>query len=441
MKGISLSMLKYPASLDWEVTPYCNHNCIHCYNYWRSNREKDNDELFNINVTKEWFMDIAQIIATNKPVSVTITGGEPLSVFWKIDCAIEYLINCGIYVSMNTNLTFMDDRIATRIKNLGIHLFTSIPSAIKENCDIVTGTKGSFELIDRGIRKCIEYDIPLAVNMVVTKVNVADIVVTAKYIKNLGMDYFCCTKAAFPANAKSLLRDKMLSYHEFSQILSKIIEVGHQFDMQIDSAWAYSLCGLEGEQIRQFGFKRRCSAGRFNFAITSKGDIKACNVDTVIYGNIFQCTLAEAIEKMTDWQTDIYLPEECKNCESLYLCGGGCRLEAENTYGYKNHLDTTANVNSINRTIDPPPIIPINKECLYELTKDIVIIEENNCYRISRRSLYEYITKECSAFFNSYNQFTFAEFRDKLCLNEEIAEIEFSEFLDKGFIKISNARR
>ena len=76
-----MSMLKYPASLDWEVTPYCNHNCIHCYNYWRSNREKDNDELFNINVTKEWFMDIAQIIATNKPVSVTITGGEPLSVF------------------------------------------------------------------------------------------------------------------------------------------------------------------------------------------------------------------------------------------------------------------------------------------------------------------------------------------------------------------------
>ena len=27
--------IQYPAILHWEVTPLCNHNCIHCYNYWR----------------------------------------------------------------------------------------------------------------------------------------------------------------------------------------------------------------------------------------------------------------------------------------------------------------------------------------------------------------------------------------------------------------------
>ena len=31
--------LKYPPVVHWEVTPECNHNCIHCYNYWRSDKE------------------------------------------------------------------------------------------------------------------------------------------------------------------------------------------------------------------------------------------------------------------------------------------------------------------------------------------------------------------------------------------------------------------
>lgn len=431
-----MSVLKYPASIDWEVTPFCNQNCIHCYNCWRSDEDKDNDIQFNRSITKDWFLNVAKIIVQNKPVSVTITGGEPLSVFWKIDYAIEYLISNGIYVSMNTNLTLIDDKIATRLKALGIHLFTSIPSAIQENCDEITGVKGSFESINCGIKKCIEYNIPLAVNMVVTKINEADIVATAKYIKSLGMDYFCCTKAAFPANARESLESKILNYQEFSQILSKIIEVGHRLNMRVDSAWAYSLCGLEGEQVKQFGFKRRCGAGRFNFAITYKGDIKACNVDTIIYGNIFQSNMSEAIRKMTAWQTNSYLPNECQTCKSLYLCGGGCRLEAENIYGDKRHIDATANLNNKDRIVDPPPILLIRKDCLYELIENVVFVEENNCFRISRLSLYEFISNECKEFFDNHSQFTFEEFREELSLNEELAEIEFSEFLDKRFIRI-----
>lgn len=31
--------LKYPPVIHREVTPYRNHNCIHCYNYWRTDKE------------------------------------------------------------------------------------------------------------------------------------------------------------------------------------------------------------------------------------------------------------------------------------------------------------------------------------------------------------------------------------------------------------------
>ena len=35
-----MNVLRYPPNVQWEVTAECNHNCIHCYNYWRKDYEK-----------------------------------------------------------------------------------------------------------------------------------------------------------------------------------------------------------------------------------------------------------------------------------------------------------------------------------------------------------------------------------------------------------------
>ena len=429
-----MDTLLYPASIDWEVTPFCNHNCIHCYNCWRSINDKSCDVRFNQEVSSDWFNRIAGQIIKSKPVSVIITGGEPLSVYWQIEEAMKLLIQSGIYVSMNTNLTLMNDAIAESIKKMGIHIFTSIPSADPVICDQVTGIKGSFQRIDEGIKLCLRYNIPLATNMVVTKLNEVSIAATAKYIKSLGMNYFCCTKAAFPANANEDLRHQILSHDEFSEILSSLIEIGKDLNLDVDSAWAYSLCGLDQAHIPYFGFKRRCGAGRFNFAVTYTGDIKACNVDTVVYGNILTDEFSVAINRMTDWQTNVFLPVECQKCQSLYLCGGGCRLEAENSFGDKCHLDSTAEIANIERTVTPPQLLPVNRKAQFQLNNDVCFVKEAICYRVSRRSHYEFISSECRDFFETHAQFTFHQFRDELGLTDELAEYEFNEFIDKQFV-------
>ena len=72
-----MKLLRNPASVQWELTPVCNHNCVHCYNYWRN----DSAPLTHPNVD---YLKIAKLIAAACPVHVVFTGGEPLLVFDKM---------------------------------------------------------------------------------------------------------------------------------------------------------------------------------------------------------------------------------------------------------------------------------------------------------------------------------------------------------------------
>ena len=71
--------LKYPPVVFWELTDKCNHNCIHCFNYWRTDTDNTLSEK-----SYEEYNRIANKILDQKPALVVLTGGEPLIVFKKI---------------------------------------------------------------------------------------------------------------------------------------------------------------------------------------------------------------------------------------------------------------------------------------------------------------------------------------------------------------------
>lgn len=95
--------LLYPPVLHWEVTPECNHNCIHCYNYWRKEPEKKNESIKD-------HLAIAKQIVERHPVSVVVTGGEPLIVFENIKTSLRLLRENGISISVNTNAALVTEK-------------------------------------------------------------------------------------------------------------------------------------------------------------------------------------------------------------------------------------------------------------------------------------------------------------------------------------------
>jgi sulfatase maturation enzyme AslB (radical SAM superfamily) len=125
-----MAVLRYPARVQWEVTSECNHDCIHCYNYWRKDKEKASS--MSKNFSKEYYVDLAQKIIEQKPVIVTITGGEPLLVFEKIKPAVEKLLSAGIKVTFNTNATLLTSDVLEFFEKNDITLFISFPCGVME---------------------------------------------------------------------------------------------------------------------------------------------------------------------------------------------------------------------------------------------------------------------------------------------------------------------
>lgn len=387
-----MSCLLYPASIDWELTPICNHNCIHCYNYWRGlNLEQDTC------TSAERFMSIAKLIVESRPVSVQITGGEPLIVWEKAKDALQLLIDNGIRVSINTNATLVNEEIADFLYTNDMDAFVSFPCCDEDVFDRIVNCKGAAKRAKNGIQTLLNHKVRVSLNMVVTKINYPYVYDTALYVKHkFNVPYFSATKASFPQNAVESFRNQMLSSDEFNSMLKTLLKVKKETGMRVDSAWVYSMCGYNDQEIlRQFGFNRKCGCGRYNFVIDSKGNMKACGCDSKTYGNILEETFANAISKMNEWQDGSLLPSDCKSCSNLVYCGGGCRSDAYSTTGNCCGMDSTSKIEGRNRTISKnseKTILP--DEFMFAMNPEALAIRENMGIRLSFRTNYTYVSNE-----------------------------------------------
>jgi radical SAM protein with 4Fe4S-binding SPASM domain len=317
--------LSAPIMANWEVTPVCNHNCLHCYNYWRDNQPDEKlppnyDNLFN-SVTDE--------IIAHQVFSVSITGGEPLLVFDQICPFIEKLSQNHIDISLNSNLTLLTEKKAAILKEIGVRsILVSLPSADAAVNDQITNAAGSFPRIIRGIKIAQRFGFQLFINMVVSKLNFSQIQQTAAFVHSLGLTHFAATKASDPSNHRGF-ENHLLSLEEFHIMQEELEKSGREFGLTVNSLEANPICSFGGIAPEQ-GFKF-CTAGKTVCTIGSDGSVRPCNRVAIVYGSITD-GLLPAWESMYEWRSSQWIPSECATCKAKYRCMGGCKADAYNTY-------------------------------------------------------------------------------------------------------------
>lgn len=323
--------LSAPVMVQLELTSRCNQQCLHCYNYWRSDTDYQSwPERSEGKIIRR----VLDEICDSGVLSVVLTGGEPLMEKEVLKEASAYLGERGILYSVNSNLTLLSPSDARHLRACGVQgVLTTILGDSAELHDSIVGRRGSYWRVRRGIEILQAEGIEVAVNMVVNAHNRHAIrAVGSMVAEECNVGTFCATKASPPVSSDGF-SDLALSPDHVLESLDDMNWLSRSYPhMSVHILECYPLC-LHGDSEEYTQYSRRsCRAGVTGCAISPSGYMRPCAHSDMVYGNVVAEGLRNVWNYMEDWRSGEYIPDTCKSCARLWECSAGCRMEAKH-YG------------------------------------------------------------------------------------------------------------
>jgi radical SAM protein with 4Fe4S-binding SPASM domain len=279
-------------------------------------------------MSEEAAMRFIEICVAAKIFDLCVTGGEPLLNFPATRILVERAIAEGICVSLNTNLTLVNNKSAAWIAAQGVSVLSSLLGPNSAVHDAITGVPGSFDRTIRGFRLCRDAGIVPSLNMVVSRKNRDYVRATGALIASEGGTFFSATSAVQPCNCADF-SELELTPAENTCVLNDLLSVRDEKKLKVDTLTSTPLCGLYSVHDPLQFAKRACTAGVMQATVSCDGGVRPCPHSDTSYGNIFEESLEDIWSRMDDWTSKDRLPQSCIDCSLLLCCGGGCRMLAK----------------------------------------------------------------------------------------------------------------
>lgn len=430
--------LNYPPVVFWEVTDQCNHNCIHCFNYWRTGMEPTQKCI----TEGEGYLDIAHKIISRKPVRVIFTGGEPFLVFEKLMPVIEQFRLQGIKMSINSNAGLINEEIAAYLREKKIGLFISFPSAEELEFDRITDTEGAYQRVLAAIDMLYSVGVHFSFNMVVSRVNLHSIFYTAEFLKKrYSIQNISVTRVSEPINAGRQFDQYLLSADDLRFYMRECIRIEHELGIHVAAASPFTPCSLKSqEEFDLFAFEGGCEAGKISYIVSPGGKIRACSRDNKEYGDFLTEPFDVIWGRMLEWRDESFIPSSCGGCEQRSSCRGGCRVDRLPKCGTRDSLDNYSDPDSL-----PIKFVKVSSNLpawdfttAFRVPKDVRYTEEDFGIRISRKGSYSYCTKAYSDYLKQNESFTLDEFCHFFDVELERAKQIISVIYKKGILLAEN---
>lgn len=328
----------YLESINVDITSACNLKCRHCYvgKFYGGSKGED--------LTKDdWFLFMDDIAEMNVR-SIGITGGEP-TIYRDTREIIDYCLSQNVVVdSFFTNGIEINENWVDFLSNLRypVGIYISLDGHRPELHAVIRGTEETFKKTLKAIHMFVEAGFKVNVNTSVNQYNLPYLLEMYEVVKELKVRRWRLAVpkplGRFLSNANSLMIDWKTLYPIYTELidrhLSEIRILGGKLEVpvrieiellfrteMVDNPINY----FNRNSLVCFYYKNRCS-------IKSNGDVLSCAYyEDVPAGNLKKQTIKEIwlgdeMRKTKNLMVKEII--ECKDCEHLFFCGGGCRAIA-----------------------------------------------------------------------------------------------------------------
>lgn len=255
-------VLSSPVTVELALTRCCNHQCVHCYNPYRPKNDlrscRSIDDLKII-------MDQLQ---KNKVLKVVITGGEPLTDKELTIEAVKMLISLGIEVSLNTNLTLINQTFIDNLKAVDedICLFVSIPSLNCNSYDLITNNSHGYSDVLRGLQLCLDNDLKVGINIVVTKLTEYDFQSISELLEKYPNIVYVSLSPVVPPEYDFDNNLFKITNEDLLLIRDILLQLNDKYKIPVGSSIPLPIC-IIGTELYRRGHSSTCCAGRTDCAI------------------------------------------------------------------------------------------------------------------------------------------------------------------------------
>jgi len=323
-KPFSLGFNTLPVLSELALTYRCNLRCRFCYASCGCTRSDGHAG----EVTTDEARRLLRVIREDAQVpSVSFTGGEPTlrnDLCALVRCAREEF---GLRVNLITNGSLIDEAVARRLKNAGLHSAqVSLESPDGAVHDELTQVDGSYNRTLAAIGHLLESGIRVHTNTTLNQVNATSVGALPGFVRSLGLERFSMNLIIPAGSSRAACPDIHVRYADARDVILHIKEEAQRCGVEFMWYSPTPVCIFNPIQ-HQLGNKG-CAACDGLLSISPTGDVLPCSSWSEPVGNL----LREDFRRVWDsararWLREkAFAPALCQECDDFALCQGGCPL-------------------------------------------------------------------------------------------------------------------
>lgn len=306
-----------PFYVQFEVTDACNHRCFFCYN----ETMRHSGDALSTDQCKKLLDDMRAAGV----FSINFNGGEPLARKDILELA-KHAKELGFDIHLNTNATLIDDEKADALARYFPSLCTSVLASSAKRHDELVGSLGAFDRMRQGVDRVIERGMKVEINVCTFKENHTDLFDIARVMAKEGVHVFCVTRYIMvtPKDA-----ERVLGVPETIAVLDSLerirIELPTYDEVKLPGPVPYcELPDAYREKLREWNTP--CQVGYGLCRISPQGLMTPCPLSDNVIGNVLETPFAQlwASPAWDRYAKVEHLPANCRACDELDSCRGGC---------------------------------------------------------------------------------------------------------------------